>query len=266
MLRLKTPQNSLCHSYKGGDPSLINLGNLMNVAEKSKIHYKQWESNFFGKTIFELDPIGSINVSADILAKMGKCLLQAKIPVQNYSDLDYLQSLGFKFVESELVFEKTLNTYPLPLPSHLLAQNEDIPLLSALAAEVFTISRFRMPWFREQDSSKLYAEWVKNAILKTFDDICFSLKNANQQIIGFVSGKMIDKQQARIGLIGLSSAYCGQRKGTELLHIIEQWSSSIGAKTLLVSTQGANDRACSFYLRNNYRLKAIYYWLYKENL
>lgn len=237
----------------------------MNAVENSMIHYKQWESSFFGKTIFELDSISSLNVSAANIAKMGKCLLKAKIPAQAHANLDHLQSLDFKFVESEMVFEKTLDSRPNPFPDHLLANDDDIPAVSALAAEVFTMSRFRIPWFKKQDSSRLYSEWAKNAILKKFDDICFSLKNTSQEIIGFVSGRMINTQQAQIGLIGISPKLCGQGKGTELLTIIEQWSSFKGATTVLVSTQGANIRACSFYLQNDYQLKSIHHWLYKEN-
>ncbi len=70
------------------------------------LEYKYRDSSFFKKNIYHLNTkyIGRLN--AHNLVALHSGLIQAKIPSHSIKELDFLQSLGFGFVESEIFFAK----------------------------------------------------------------------------------------------------------------------------------------------------------------
>lgn len=230
----------------------------------NSLSYKEWDSQFFGRPIFDLNTKVLDSLSLADFIDVEQALIQAKISASNMSLLDQLQSLNFLFAESEMVFEKSLYSIENTEIKAWPAEFADLETVMQLAAKAFRFSRFRTPWFDQNASSDFYAEWAKNAILEKHDDLCLKIEDSsNKSLLGFVTGKLIDTETARIGLIGITELMRGQKLGASLLAAIENWALNQGATKILVSTQGSNVQACSFYLKNNYQVKEINYWLYK---
>lgn len=234
------------------------------------LEYKSWDSTFFNQDIYDVNVQCFPDLNEEILSKVKKGLIQTKVPSDCVDAMDVLQQLGFVFVETDVCFEydcseKRVNARDLSKVQ--LAESADIPQIEELAFNSFAFSRFRSPWFKKTDSSRLYAEWARKAVLKQYDDVCLKIENTiDQNILGIVTAKQINPTEARIGLICTTEQHRGKNIGSELLESIENWCSSRGIKKIYVSTQGSNIRACSFYLRHNYQLNAISYWLYKSVL
>ncbi|KTC81410.1 GNAT family N-acetyltransferase [Legionella brunensis] len=231
----------------------------------SLIHYKEWDSNFFEKKIFDLDVKQSKSLSLAYLDSLCDEIIQAKISAKDTEKLDELQQLGFLIAETEMCFEKLLLEFECSnLNSKIeLADLNDIVAVTSLASQAFAFSRFRSPWYKTDDSARFYSEWAKNAILARHDDLCLKMEDEQSRLVGFVTGKLLDKETTRIGLICTDKLVRGKKVGFNLLAAIENWSRVQGASKILVNTQGSNLRACNFYLQNGYRLREINYWLYR---
>ncbi len=231
------------------------------------LEYKEWDSVFFKQAIYSLDAKCVHELSKETFDVISSGLIQVKIPADMIHALDWLQQLGFMFVESEISFIKEcLGNKPSRSELNvLIAQLDDIAEIQELVARSFAHSRFRSPWFKKLDSAQFYAEWSRKAVLQQYDDICLKIENPlDNTIYGIVSGKLISEHEARIGLICVSDAWQGKNIGAALLLAIENWAFSLGIKKIHVVTQGSNQRACCFYLHNNYELKAVNYWFYKR--
>ena len=191
------------------------------------------------------------------------CLVQCKIPSSAISLIDRLKMQGFSFVESEVLFQKPLAVSSGSQRIYEPISPQDIEALCELAAEVFIHTRFREPWFTQADASRLYRQWVKNAIDQSFDDICL-MEFVDKRAAGFVTARMLDQKHASIGLIGTNPSFRGKGYGKILLQRIETWSMEQGADTLCVATQGSNSAAMQLYLRQGYLFKNLSYWFYKQ--
>ena len=227
-------------------------------------NYKKWDSDFFNKAIFDLAVEQVDELRCGDFTGMQEAMIQIKIPATHTALLDKVQSLGFKFIESEVDFSKQIiETRSAPSMINLAA-SEEIPVIMELAAQAFSFSRFRTPWFQPGDSARFYAQWAKNAVLKIHDDICLKIANKqDDEISGFVTGKRLENAVTRIGLICVTQRYRGQKMGLQLLNSIEQWSLEQGADTIRVATQGSNVAACAFYISHGYAINAINYWFYR---
>jgi len=226
--------------------------------------YKKWDSDFFNKAIYDL-PVEQVGeLLSDDFTGMQEAIIQIKIPADQFALLDKVQSLGFKFVESEVDFSKKIvETRSVPGMINMAAL-EEIPAIMDLAVQAFSYSRFRAPWFQPDDSARFYAQWAKNAVLKIHDDICLKIANKqDDEMTGFVTGKRLEETVIRIGLICVAPRYRGQKMGLQLLQAIEQWSLEQGADTIRVATQGSNLAACAFYISNGYTINAVNYWFYR---
>lgn len=89
-----------------------------------------------------------------------------------------LGALGFQPVEGEIdccyTLPPVLATVDMELPAAemRLADVADIPALRALAAETLELSRFRPPWFSDDERRRFYAQWAENAVRGSFDHYC----------------------------------------------------------------------------------------------
>ena len=232
----------------------------------SPFQYKPWDSEFFNQNIFELDIHDAYHLTIDHVRQSKNTLIQVKVPVENLLLLDKLQSFNFQIVETEMYFEKQLMPISTTNLPEKVAVLDDLEAVMKLAAHAFTYSRFRPSWFKQDDSSRFYSEWAKNAILKKYDDICFKIEeDSTSELFGFITGKKINAIFVKIGLICVSEIKRGKKIGADLLRMIENWSVAEGMSKIAVATQGSNLMAVSFYLRNGYQLKGINYWMYLKN-
>lgn len=225
-----------------------------SVPVQARIESLDWENQFFavnsGILRFEEDaPLLTLQ-HLDAYARV-----QAKISTQQTVLLDGLQQLGFKLVEGEVDFVLKVGTQHAP-SSVELATSADIPVLRDLAANIFTQSRFRTPWYQVADSGRFYAQWVENAVLGTFDHECLLLKNGNV-IQGFVSMRQLNDDEARIGLLA------GRGVGAQLMDAACFWCQQRGLQTLRVATQISNTAALRRYVQSGATIESTAFWLYR---
>ena len=225
-----------------------------SVSVPARIESLDWENQFFainsGILRFEDDAPLLTPQHLNAYARV-----QAKISAQQTDRLDGLQQLGFKLVEGEVDLALKVGTQHAP-SSVVLATSADIPVLRDLAANIFTQSRFRAPWYQPTDSGRFYAQWVENAVLGSFDHECLLLKNANA-IQGFVSMRQLNDDEARIGLLA------GRGVGAQLMDAAQFWCQQRGLQTLRVATQISNTAALRRYIQSGATINSTAFWLYR---
>lgn len=226
----------------------------MNSLLRARLDTLEWENQFFGvNSAIVRFADDAPALAAEQLAAYGR--VQAKIPAHRADLLDALQQLHFRLVEGEVDLVLSVGTENAA-SSAVVAQATDIPFLREIAAQVFTQSRFRMPWYQPADSGRFYAQWVENAVLGTFDHQCLLLKNGNE-IQGFVSLRQLNEREARIGLLA------GRGVGEQLMNAARYWCQQHGLVTLRVATQISNTAALRRYIQSGATIDSTAFWLYR---
>lgn len=221
---------------------------------RASIEPLAWESEFFDLP----SAILRINETAEPLSEArlaGWARLQAKIPAARADWLDALQQLGFKLVEGEI--DLSLRVGRHAATSAEVATQADIPLLRQQAAAAFAQSRFRAPWYAEEDSGRFYARWIENAVKGLFDHQCLVLRSDDGDIRGFVSLRQLSGEEARIGLLA------GRGAGAELMQAALGWAQARQLTTLRVATQTGNTAALKRYIQSGANVESAAYWLYR---
>ncbi|HAT2868303.1 TPA: dTDP-4-amino-4,6-dideoxy-D-galactose acyltransferase [Serratia marcescens] len=226
-----------------------------------------WESEFFALNSAKL----SFSPSAPALAKAdvaAYALVQAKIPAQHVALADGLADLGFRLVEGEVDFVLDLDVGRADEPSHgtqaiRQATAADIPALRAAAAQVFSASRFRAPWYQPDDSGRFYALWIEKAVLGTFDRQCLLALDSQGRPEGFVSLRDIGESEARIGLLAAFPGEMGKGTGSRLMNAAKEACRHQGVQRLRVATQTGNIAALRLYQRQGAVIESTAYWLYR---
>jgi len=219
---------------------------------------KEWDSRFFNRNIFDLNFLDH----SDINDWPENALIQKKISAADYLNIDNSIVKEFSLVEGELLFSKKIDGYKIEIDSFCFAEYDDITELKSIVKGLYISSRYRAPWFTENERDLFYQKWIENSVLTTFDDCCLLLKEKNK-IIGFVSLR-IRNNIATIGLIGVNKLYQGKGVGSRLLKLVENYSAKKLAQKINVATQASNISAAKLYNKNNYYISNIAYWFYKK--
>lgn len=242
----------------------LSTGTCPPARIHARIEPLSWESRFFnlasGKLNFSAD---APPLTQDQLARFA--LTQAKIAADNMPLADALADFGFRLVEGEVDLCLSLDDAPRPddLPHLRIAELADIPALRAAAARVFTLSRFRPPWYQPADSGRFYAQWVENAVRGVFDHQCLLVENASGQPQGWVTLRRLDAAEARIGLLAVWPGATARGIGAQLMSAAETWCRRQGVLRLWVATQTGNVAALRLYLRRGAKVERTAYWLYR---
>ncbi len=221
---------------------------------RANIEPLNWENQFFG--------INSAKVCFDEQAESltpaalnGWSRVQAKIAAHQTDRLDALQQLGFQLVEGEV--DLALTVKAVAHSSAGVATVDDIPQLRQLAAQAFSQSRFRAPWYAIDASRRFYAQWIENAVKGAFDDQCLVFRHDDGTIRAFVSLRELNASEARIGLLA------GRGAGAELMQAALYWAQTRGLSTLRVATQIGNTAALKRYIQSGANIVSTAYWLYR---
>ncbi|WP_437887991.1 dTDP-4-amino-4,6-dideoxy-D-galactose acyltransferase [Phytobacter sp. V91] len=214
-----------------------------------------WESHFFGlpSAILRLqDDAPALNI-ADFDAWSR---VQVKIPAANTRQLDALQQFGFRLVEGEADFVLSVPAGVID-PQAQTATEVDIAPLRQMAAQLFTQSRFRAPWYPADAGGRFYAQWIENAVKGLFDHLCLLFRDGRGEITAFVSLRQLSTHEARIGLLG------GYGAGEKLMQAACYWAQQHQITTLRVATQISNLAAIKRYTRSGAVMDSAAYWLYR---
>ncbi|MEO3992377.1 dTDP-4-amino-4,6-dideoxy-D-galactose acyltransferase [Pseudocitrobacter cyperus] len=221
---------------------------------RASIEPLNWENQFFGinSAMVRFDEQAALLTTASL---NGWSRVQAKIATHQTQRLDALQQLGFQLVEGEV--DLALAVTAVTDPHAEIASDNDIPPLRSLAAQAFSQSRFRAPWYAVDASGRFYAQWIENAVKGTFDHQCLVFRHDNGDIRAFVSLRELNATDARIGLLA------GRGAGEELMQAAICWARMRGLSTLRVATQIGNTAALKRYIQSGANIVSTAYWLYR---
>jgi dTDP-4-amino-4,6-dideoxy-D-galactose acyltransferase len=232
------------------------------MSARANIEPLGWESEFFHISSAKLhfDDAAPLLSDAELDAF---ALVQAKIPAQRLDLADALTEHCFRLVEGEVDLALVIGTESASLSAVRTAVPEDIPVLRAAAASVFAASRFRAPWYGQQDSGRFYATWIEKAVLGTFDHQCLLVLGSDGQPEGFVSLRDIGQQEARIGLLAIFPGAQGKGAGSRLMAAAIAWCQQRELQRLWVATQMSNIAALRLYQRHGAIIESTAYWFYR---
>lgn len=226
----------------------------------ASINPLQWENTFFQRQSGLIEFGGDTPLSEALFA--GYDLVQAKVLSQQTAELDALTALGFRLVEGEADFVLGVSSAGRP-EGIRIARKEHIPALRDAAAEAFTQSRFRMPWYQPGDSGRFYAQWIENAVLGAFDHQCLLAVDAQGTLQGFVSLRELPDGGARIGLLATLPAAQGLGVGQRMIEAASDWCRARRLTRLHVATQLGNLPALRLYHRCGGVIERTAWWLYR---
>lgn len=229
-----------------------------------------FESDFFslrsGKLVFDVE-------APPLNFKVFEAydLVQARVPTDNMAMVDALSAMGFCLAEGEIDFivevdeqraVKLQSLWP-DTWSELVAEEQHIGALRGLAARVFRHSRFRPPWYKAEDNELFYALWAEKSVRGTFDHQCLLMRDEQENLLGFVTLRLLTDGEARIGLLAVCPGKTGQGIGTALLAAAEQWCAKRAITRLRVATQLGNLAGWKHYVNYGAALVSASYWLYR---
>lgn len=226
----------------------------------ARIEALPWDSAFFARRVAML----RLDRDAGALTREalgGFDLVQAKIAADDYASLDGLSEVGFQVVEAEVDLRAEVPAASSELVGVSGAEQSDIDALRAIAAEAFTTTRFRPPWFASGEGGRLYAQWVENAARGIFDHACL-VSRERELRAGFITLRRLEGQEARVGLIAVAKGLEGRGTGKRLVQAAFDWSRRAGAGTLRVATQLGNLRALRLFEQSGFSSAVTSYWLY----
>lgn len=219
-----------------------------------------WESNFFKREIHNFDELSAIEKAAPPKGS----LQTIKALSSDEEMINAANRLGFQYCEGDVKFHCKI-TQALPqTDNHLqVANSTHLESLSRIVCGLYTHSRFKQPWFKPEEKDQFYARWVENAVKAKHDDVCLVDQNG-EDIKGFVTLKAMN-QNARIGLIGVSSSYRGQAVGHKLIDAAKIFCQQRSIESLEVSTQLSNKAAIKLYESHSFKYSDSHLWFYKQS-
>lgn len=219
-----------------------------------------WESDFFHCHTARLDLDGPTPLAEAL--QQPYALLQVKVPATRTGVIDVLSQHGFHLAEGEA--DLSINIKRTERQTGVrIAREAQIPELRAAAAQAFSQSRFRAPWFDAADSGRFYAQWIENAVRGTFDNQCLIACDEQGALQGYVSMREV-AGDVRIGLLGVLPQAQGKGVGQRLLLAAADWGRVRQLERLRVGTQLSNLTAMRLYLRSGARLESTAYWFYRK--
>lgn len=212
-----------------------------------KIKKLDWDSNFFGFEVGEIDTNLKFSNSENFDLIVVKQTQNETFEIQNFKNT---------FQETKVVFVKKLISISKTSVDESIIDYDENPInedsLYPLAYESGKFSRFKLDIRLNEKFKILYSKWVDNSLNKEFADKVFYFKK-DSEIVGFVTVKNNNKYST-IGLIAVSQNYQGQGIGKKLLLKIEEYCISINIFELRIPTQKENLSACKFYSKMDYTI------------
>lgn len=233
-----------------------------------KIKRNQWESDFFGRAIYSVEQsLNPLESDISFSSTLPKGLLQAKVATADWQAVYYLQQQQFQLIETEITFRLDLAKISVDRTAcdYRLATEQDLSQLHWVR-EQFLQTRFRLPYFSPQENQRFYQQWLENAILGIFDDVCLLIVE-NEMPKGIVSLRLAERS-AHIGLLAVSPQFQGKGIGKKLVcsavAFLQETYSDQKIEYLLISTQLSNQPAMRLYQSFGATLWQSAYWFYRE--
>jgi dTDP-4-amino-4,6-dideoxy-D-galactose acyltransferase len=207
-----------------------------------KIKQLQWDSDFFGYPIgeIELSKSGENNPKeSEFKLLIGKC------SPDDSSSIELLSRIGKRVdCKRTYLFNITKSASQLENQSLIKEFSGQYEDLLDLAYESGRLSRFKTDnHFHNNEFERLYSRWVEKAVCSEESKVFIAQNNGIQ---GFVT---LDFQVefAKIGLIAVSANARGSGLGKKLIEACITTCAGKGFSKLIVATQKDNIVACRLY-------------------
>ncbi len=244
----------------------IEFKYLLNV-----ITIMDWDSKFWKKKICFIGPKRLTN---NIIYRCNKFIKKNKIQMVQFlshchdpQTVNLAEKNSFGFKDIRITLEKKIDLISKKVVkkkdvSFRKATIKDLKAIKPIAESSYLESRYYFDnLFSKKSVKRFYANWLKKAILGTFDSFCL-LICFKKKPIGFCTLK-VKKNEATIGLFSISKKY--QRRGfsQSLLSFVCYELSRIKISLLRVVTQGRNYSALKAYQSNNFKISRTELWYHK---
>jgi len=233
----------------------------------------EWDSSFWG---FPVAYLSCRYLTESIVYRINKFIKFKKIKLVEYlcnchdnKSVIITAKNNFIFADIRLSFEKKLqNKQDINLPRELkfgLASQNDIKPLLKIAKNLYLDSRYSYDEnFNKEKVSIFYQNWVKKAVLGTFDDECYCLfEKSKNNPIGFCTIKYGLSGVADIGLVGLSKDYQNKGLAQIMFNLVFNELLKKSINKIYVVTQGRNFSAQRLYQRLGFLTKTTEIWYHK---
>ena len=190
------------------------------------------------------------------LSADGIALLTARISSSRTRDLEQLQNVGFRVVET---------TFSPAYVGRLGATNEsefvvrnatsqELQAIMNVANEAFTVSRFHNdPYIPAAMANRRYENWVKSTSSSETQEL-LSIVNANDELVGFFISETTDNE-AYWHLTALARPFRGRGLAADVWKTVMQFQSQLGVTSFRTTISGANMPVVNLYPRLGFRLE-----------
>ncbi len=234
---------------------------LEEIGRIIMIEYKKWDSDILGLKIGEIT-----DVDDSIIEEISNYdYIYAKIPTQNVYDIGFLEKMGFRYVEAALGFVCPLyhtdpEKYSTGNYKISIATAEDLDEILELSNRLFTEDRFTKE-FGKDASNKIYGEWIKNCINKTYGDACFVARD-NESIRGFVTCRL-DRFIGHLDLI--AKIQTNDNLADLLVEKVKNFCRERAHIILRTATQASNKKSVHLWERNGFTTDTFTIMLARRN-
>jgi dTDP-4-amino-4,6-dideoxy-D-galactose acyltransferase len=253
--------------------SLVSKDNVKEVCDIiNVVKILSWDTDFFGFPVAFLSSLklntAIVRFVFDFCSRNQVKLLEYQCDCHDRESVLLAERHGFNFADIRLTFERfirgEITTPPLPSEFHFdMAHEGDIDRLVDIADGLYLDSRYYFDTnFPRDKVRKFYSDWVRKAVLGTFDDCAMILRHG-QNPVGFCTVKYEPNFTARIRLVGIDPRY--RAKGlakTHLMYCLKELISQ-GIHYVQVATQGRNYSAQRLYQKAGFVTKKTELWYHK---
>lgn len=241
----------------------------MDKSVKPICRHLVWDSHFWDFSVGKLEDVLLRGGDEDRVlewcqANEIRCLYFAA----EGSDAETLQRAyraGFQFVDVRVDLEcnapaETVNV-PADLPVRPAAET-DLEALKAIARGAHHDTRFFKDLnFDRSKCPKLYEKWIQ----RDFEcgKILGFFPNNQAEAGGYVTLSKESGEIVRIGLIAVAESLRGRGGGRLLLDAAMRAAAGLGAKKILVATQGTNVAALKLYEKAGFRVCDVKIWFHR---
>lgn len=188
----------------------------------------------------------------------GYKFISTALSTGSYAKNNMLSELGFKYVNTKLLFSKEIKQIKKADKSIYRLEDTDFGYLQLkkIMRNAFKYSRF----YNDRNISKkiadnLYTDWLKALIAKNHD-IYVSVKE--KEVAGFMvvdanhAPKFSSMKYGLMYFVLVDRKFLNQQVGTNLLHFAEWQMLKMNIRYFLTNTQVTNLPAVKFYIKNGF--------------
>lgn len=237
--------------------------------------FLDWDTNFFG---YRIGRVTGHSLTDQLIKDIDKWVLDNRIDclyflAENDTPSTSLlaRQFGFELVDVRLTYEYNLknrkthsekSTVSLNKTKIRQVQSEDIPALKSIARTSYNDSRFHFDQhFPKEKGDALYEIWIEKSCNGYADNVL--IVETENQAVGYISCKILDKDTGQIGLVGVAEKARGQGIGTSLIYSSLNWFANKDLQFVTVATQERNISAQHLYQKCGFLIRSTQPWYHR---